>query len=498
MNLLPRLPDKWRQKAPVAPIGTSPAEAAAFSGPYVGTWGPLGGLPALSHGYVHEPFPGGWQRNVDNACHPSIIAFSAVYACVYIISSDIAKLPICVKNLNPDGSSEDAVNNPYHRLMWKPNAFQTRMDFIQYFLVSALLTGNAYAWKERDAKNQTSALYPLNPNNVQVLVADSGDIFYKVKRDKLSGVTRQPNGKLIGEDFVILPASEIIHHRLMCLEHPLIGSSPLYAAATSASVGASIIMQSGTFFRNQSRPSGMLVAPGRITKESALQMKQAWEENYSGGQMGRTAVLGNGLTWQPITITAGDAQLIEQLKWSKEDVATVFRVPLFLLAGGQNVTYNNSEQLMRGYYSGCLQYHIEALEMRFDDAFGLPNNQEIEFDLMPLLRTEMNTRFESYSKAVSSGFKTLNEVRKLEGDKPIKGGDEPLVQKQYVPLSMLGQVNSAKPARPAKPATPPTAPEGGDSTEPSEPAANEEKFDVPKLAALFDDQIARTHIGTAA
>jgi len=279
----------------------------------------------------------------------------------------------------------------------------------------------------------------------------------------------------------------------------------LYAAGVSAAVGARIINSSSTFFGNQARPSGMLVAPGRITKETAASLKEQWESNFTGPNVGRTAVLSDGLKWEPITMSAADAQLIEQLKWSREDVASVYRVPLSMLGVGQ-VTYSNFEQYIRTYYSGCLQYHIEALEVRFDNGLGLASDVEIEFDLEPLLRTDRKTRFESYRTAIQAGFKTINQCRAEEDDPPIPGGDEPLVQKQYVPLSMLEEIND-----PANSGTSTngggvggesdtgdsstsdspddTGDDSGDNTDSSDDS--EKGYNVDALGAVFDNALAR-------
>jgi phage portal protein BeeE len=45
--------------------------------------------------------------------------------------------------------------------------------------------------------------------------------------------------------------------------------------------------------------------------------------------LGRLWVSGDGLKYEPMTIPAQEAQLIEQLKWTVEDVARCFHVPLY-------------------------------------------------------------------------------------------------------------------------------------------------------------------------
>jgi HK97 family phage portal protein len=477
-----------RTKAAVNPVAIPPELSGSGLGNLLGS---------LSHGYVHEPFAGAWQRNVSEACDPSILAFSAVYGCISIISGDIAKLPMSIVRAAPKGGTEAHTAHPLNQVLWTPNHFQTRVDFMQQLMVSTLLAGNAYVWMERDKRGVISAMYVLDPRSVKVLVADTGDVFYHIITDKnkLSGL------KYDNQESITLPASEIIHHRLMTVDHPLVGVTPLYAAGVSASVGANILMHGANFFRNQSRPSGVLVAPGKISKDVAQLLKDKWEENFTGGKIGRTAVLGDGLKWQPLVLTATDAQLIEQLRYSVEDVARVYRVPLFLLGDSTKVSYRNSEQLNRAYYSGCLQYHIESLEARFDAAFKLPNDTYIEFDLDPLLRTEIDIRFTAYQTAIKSGFKTINEVRAKEGDAPVAGGDEPLMQVQYVPLSQLktAAVAANNPAPPAPPAPPasgdPLNPDDTQTPDSTDEPAQDTSKSADQYMTAFDQAMARGYIG---
>src|SRR5260370_32625319 len=92
------------------------------------------------------------------------------------------------------------------------------------------------------------------------------------------------------------------------------------------------------------------------------------------------------------------------------------------------VTYRNTEQMGRTYLSGCLSFHIEALQQRFQRAFDFPPTFEIKLDLTAFLRTEMDVRFDAYGKALNAGWQSINEVRAQEGLMPVPGGEEPRVQ----------------------------------------------------------------------
>jgi HK97 family phage portal protein len=418
-------------------------------------------LPPLSHGYVHEPFAGAWQMNKE--CWGPQGIFSAVYACIAIIAGDVSKLPPRIVKRLPNGSKEDFPQHPAARVLAYPNTYQTRVDFWGQFVASSLFTGNTYVYLVRDQRGVISEMHILDPRRVRVMLADDGSIFYNI-----GGMERLAS--LLETDF--LPSRDILHHRLLTLNHPLVGLTPLYAAGVSAMTGQTIQQNSFAFFSNMSRASGVLTAPGKISPELSSRLKSEWDVNFKGGSMGRTAVLGEGMKWEPLTISAADAQLIEQLRWSIEDVARCFRVPTYMLTDASKVSFKNAEQLARNYYSQTLQYHIESIESRIDVAFGLAGDISCEFDLASLLRMEFDARMSAYQVGINSGVLTINEARALEELPPAEGGSEPLVQAQYRPLSMAGE--------PMPSATPP-APEPPPEVDPDEPDDDDTDADAEEL-----------------
>ena len=150
--------------------------------------------------------------------------------------------------------------------------------------------------------------------------------------------------------------------------------------------GLNIQNNSTKFFANGSNPGGVLTAPGTINDETAKRLKDYWEQNYTGKNVGRIAVLGDGLKYEPMMVNAVDADLINQLKWSAETVCSCFHVPPYMIGIGPQPTYNSIEALNQQYYSQCLQTLIEAIEALLDDGLGLTqittHDYETEFDLV--------------------------------------------------------------------------------------------------------------------
>ena len=387
---------------------------------------PVDGRAAGWRSLIHESFPGAWQQNVVVDNRENVMRFSAVYSCISGISGDIAKLPLNLMR-EDEGINVPQKNGAIVALIKKPNHYQNRFQFVQQWALSKLIAGNTYCLKVRDASGRITKLIVLDPEFVTVLVSDSGDVYYQLKRDNLGGLNQAAD--------VTVPASEIMHDRHTPLFHPLVGVSPIYACGMSATLGNSITNSSAGFFKNRAQPGGILTAPGRISDDTAQRLKAHYEQNFSGQNAGKIAVLGDGLKFERMTVSAVDAQLIEQLKWSVEDVARAFRYPLFKLQAGAPILAGSAEELNLQYYSDTLQPVIEAMEAVLNDGLELPATLHAEFDPEGLGRMNTESRFRTAGESLKVA--THNEARKRLNLAPIEGGDSVYSQVQNYSLSDL-------------------------------------------------------------
>lgn len=402
-----------------------------------------------------EHNPGDWQRDI-HWHRDEELSYAAVFACLGLIAGDVAKLGLRLME-KQRGVWQETESAAFSPVLRKPNHFQTRQQFIECWLLSKLgPRGNTYVLKQRDQRGVVVAMYVLDPCRVTPLVAPNGEVFYGLNSDDLSGVPY---------DIEAIPASEIIHDRANCLFHPLVGVSPLFACGLAAIQGIKITRGSAIFFENMSRPSGILTAPGEIDDPVAKSIKDRWEKNYGGGNVGRVAILGNDLKYTPIATTPHDAEIVAQLKLSAEQVCTAFHVPLHKINAGPVPTNNNVEALNTEYYSQCLQTLIEAIEALLDEGLGLWNAAyRSEFDLDDLLRMDSATLVKSLNDAVGGGWLSPNEARAKRGLPPVKGGESPMLQQQNYSLAALAK-RDAQPDPFASGKPTPAA-----QTEPSAPA----------------------------
>jgi len=414
---------------------------------------------------IREGYAGAWQQNIAIR-RETLLAFTPVYACMTRIATDIGKMPMQLVEQTID-EIWVKVNrySPLGAVVRKPNDYQSQSQFLQQWIISKLLAGNAYILKQRDNRGVVVKLFPLDPTRVRPLITPDGSIYYNLGMDPLS--------ELI-EATTVAPASEIIHDRMPGLFHPLIGTSPIFACSLPAAQGHAMQRASAAFFKNMAQPSGVLSAPGAISDETADRLKKDWSEKFQGKNVGRVAVLGDGLKFDPITITAQAAQATEQLKLSAEQVCTAFNVPAFMVGVAPVPAIPGIEALTQLYWSQCLQTHMEGIETGMTEGLELYDSTAklevaVRLDLSVLLRMDTSTRYTAWKTAISGGWLAPNEARKRENLRPAKGGDTPYMQQQNYSLAALAERDAAgPPSASAVPALP--APDTGnpDNVDPDE------------------------------
>jgi HK97 family phage portal protein len=440
--------------------------------------------PLWGGGMVRDWFPGAWQANLEIQAPTALTAYAPIYAALSQISGDVSKLGV---NLLKEVEGEEEIlekapkNSPFWQVLRRPNRYQDRIQFFEYWMLCKLIHGNAYALKQFDQRGIVTDLYLLDPRSTRARITDDGAVYYSAPRSLLSQL---PDGA------TAIPSRFIIHDRGPTFWDPLVGVSPMVAAALSGTLGLKIQQQSAAFFGNMSRPSGLITGPNQIPTDEAERLKAGWQENYSGLKLGQTAVLGDGLTYQALSMAAEASQLAEQLGISANDVATAFGLPAYMLNQGQMPTSNNVAALEQQYYSRTLQKYIEKIELLLTEGLSVPDGYSVEFDLDGLLRMDGATQMTVLAAGVKGMILKPNEARAKLNRRAVKGGDAVYGQHQDYSTEALNErdrgadpFGTAKPAAAPEPApAPAAAPSAGSSAE--DPTKTIESF-LEKAAARF-------------
>ncbi len=396
---------------------------------------------------VREPFSGAWQRNQEMSIE-SVLQHPTVYACVTLIAKDIAKTRALLRELGDDGVWRETENPAYSPVLRKPNSYQTPLEFFYWWILSKLVRGNTYVLKARDLRSVVQAMYILDPARVRPLVSPDGSIFYSLQPDPL---------KQIGEDEIVVPASEIIHDRMDPLYHELMGISPLYAAWVAAFHGMNIARTESLFYQNGAKPNAVIEVPGDLKPEQAARMKTKWNTEYGGENQGKIAFLSGGMKYVPVPpVNARDSQIIEQLNWTDERICAAFHIPKGKIIGEApaNVAAMNQE-----YLTSCLSELFTGLQQALIVGLELRSGLDVKFDLNDLFKMDAETKLKAASDGVRGGYLAPNEARRIYFDlPPVDGGDTPYMQIQDYSLAALDRRDSQQsPITPGQQAAAPQA-----------------------------------------
>lgn len=398
---------------------------------------PLGPINPTLEGPIPIVWPWDyWQRNM----RPGGSGESAtVNACVNAYAQTIAQLPGGHFEKAEGGEPRRITTSALARRLRSPNGYQTRSDFMLGLVVDVMFEGNAYAWAERNDRQEVEALHLMPARSTRPYVEpESRAIFYALGANPAAGQI----------DYLV-PQRDVLHVRGRTRPgEPLRGVSPITWAAMAASTNVAISASSAAFFANASQPSGVLSTDQKLTKEQMDRLREAWRAHAAGVAAGDVPVLGMGLKWQPLGMTSEDAKLVEAFGMTVADIARAFGVPLPIIGDLSNATFNNVEQLIALWLSTGLGFWVEHIEIALDKFFALPPGQYVELDTDTLLRTAFKDRVEGLAKAISGGLYSPNEARRKEGLGDVEFGDEPRLQAQVVPLSQVGKTPTA-PASPA-------------------------------------------------
>jgi hypothetical protein len=112
---------------------------------------------------------------------------------------------------------------------------------------------------------------------------------------------------------------------------------------------------------------------------------------------------------------------LDSRRFAVEEVARAFNIPLHMLGIPDTASYASVEQNNLQFISHTLRPILEKLEWAYSRI--LPNGAFIKFNFSALLRGDLQSRYQAYSIATQAGFKSINEIKKLEDEPLVEGGD---------------------------------------------------------------------------
>jgi HK97 family phage portal protein len=360
----------------------------------------------------------------------SALQVTTVQACVSIRSEDVAKCPVHHYEWLPNGGRRIVEDSQLERILQRPNGYQSRFEFMEQMHVALLLRGNAYAVILRDGRGRLLSMVPVSPDRVWIYEAPDGQVFYQVARRGMHETAVLKSMPLM------IPAEDMLHVRWMALDNSLYGASRIGLAREAIGLALSQQELAGRLSANSTNLGGVLTTEQKLTKEAAERIGKSWKSLKQGlRNAGDTAILEQGLKWQALGMSARDAEFIAGRNMQVQEIARLYRMPLYKL-GVPETSRVSVEQLDQEYMNGPVSGDLGRWETKLAQAFDLPDNQFVQFDVSVLLRADRTARFSAYRTGIVGMFMKPNQARREEAKWAAGWEDHEEGDKLYQPTNV--------------------------------------------------------------
>lgn len=347
---------------------------------------------------------------------------SAVYRATEIISDSIAILPIKVKIRNIKHKDELPEHALYHAFN---NNIISKYTMMKMLITDVIMNGNGFAYIERAGDGTVTGLRYLQRGTVT--------INYNKTKQTLSYECREIKGK-------IEPCNMI--HLVKNTKDGVNGISVLTFARRSINLANSTEAAATSWFSNGCQPSGVLTVQGVLSSKQREDIRNSWNQ-IQGGTGGGLAVLPGSMSYEAISKSSSDSQMLESRQFNVQDIARFFGISPVLLGDLSHASFSTLEAVQNSFILHTLQPYIVMVEQEFTRKLLKPSesNLEINLDETYLMKTDKAAMASYYSTMIQNGIFCPNEIRNELGYSDIEGGD-----KHIIPYTDIAQntINSQK------------------------------------------------------
>ncbi len=348
----------------------------------------------------------------------TVSSIATAGACMKVLAETIAMLPFGVYREENGIIKEDFTDPVYQLLHNQPHPNYSSFSFREGMMYNMLQSGNAVAIINQDRLGIPTSFQVVPYDQVTPILYE-GRMYYDIPK----------LGKTISQDYVI--------HIPYNSHNSLWGISPIQQYRELFGEVLSVIKYNFEFYKNGVRTSGVLSADKALSQDVFDRLRESFGKEYAGARnSGKPILLEEGLKYNPITVSQSDAQYMENRKFSKQEISSIYRVPLHLINSLERSTDNNIEHQGIDFVTHTILPIVKRWEQEFNrKLFGNqsgPVRKYVRFNLDGLLRGDFMSRTEGYSKLFMIGVLSQNDIRRLENMNPITGGDV-----YYRPLNMI-------------------------------------------------------------
>lgn len=351
------------------------------------------------------------QARID---HLTAMKYSAVSGCVRVLAETKAVVPAKIYRTKDDGTREERNDIPLYDILHnEPNDEMSTYDFESQRMVSLNTGGYSVCERIQNRRGELIGLYPQKWDNVR--------IGRSKETNKLQYLIRS------GTKWETLDRKDVFHVVGLSFDG-ITGLSPIEYQAGAIMLGLNYEKFGNAFYKNGANTNLAILHPGKLDDTAFERLKADIAKNYAGtANTGKPMLFEDGVQLKELTIKPADAQLIELKRFSIEDVARWYRVPLHLLQDLSRSTNNNIEHQSLEFIMYTMLPWFKRDEAAMRQQLLTQKERQagyyVEYKIDALLRGDAKSRAEAYAVGRQWGWLSVNDIRRLENMPPIPNGD---------------------------------------------------------------------------
>jgi HK97 family phage portal protein len=373
--------------------------------------------------------PSGVKVDAETALRSTV-----VLACIRVLSTSVAGLPLHLYRRLPGGGKEVAREHPLYRLLHsQPNSWQTSFEWREQLMLHLLSHSEAYSEKVYTS-GQLSELVPLHPSRMKPERIENGRLRYKYREDS-GGTTTYAQDAIL----VVRGMSD----------DGVNGMSMVELSRDAIGLARACEIHGATFFGNGARPGVILTTDQVLSPEAAESTRNQWERVHGGGpqRAHRAAVLQGGLKVNELGGNNQESQFLEARRFQVEEICRIYGVPPHLVGDLSRSSFSNIEQQSLDFLTNGLTPWLRRIESAITrDLLEGDDEYFAEFDTRGVLRADAAGRAAFYQSLWNMGVASVNELRSWENLNPVDGGDVRFVQLNMTTLDKAAAVPEPIPA----------------------------------------------------
>lgn len=359
-----------------------------------------------------------------------------VYACVMAIADAVAPNNIGLYKVNNNGDVEQVESHLALELLDRVNDFTTRYDHMSLTQQYLELTGEA-PWYIDRGENGTG-----EPQTIMLLRPDCLSIVQSTDK-KTSNPIAKYKYRIDAQNTIDIETSEMVFLKYPDPNNQFRGKGTLAGAARAYDLDNYAEDYNTSFFFNSGRPDMVIATDQKLTEKQQKNIRSDVNRMYKGKKNAhKTMILESGLEAKPFAVSQKDMEFLEQSRFSRDKILSIFRVHKSVIAITEDVNLANAKVGEYVFAKWTIKPKLTRIVAQLNE-FYLPmfsGTEQMFFAFDDPVPADVDSKVKRYDSALAKGWMTLNEVRGEE-NLPDAGelGDRLLVPNSLTTLDRVGQ-----------------------------------------------------------